>query len=95
MPFYKKVDHEMQLQKSAMFVDGPGVSLDASQHSTYTYPVQGWYWFDTDAEAEAALDWPVEVTDLVAYEKTDRCTRYIDSYFKMFNKLPPLRNTDV
>lgn len=33
------------------FVYGPTYELLASNKDTYTYPVEGWYWFDTLEEA--------------------------------------------
>lgn len=37
------------------FVEGPGVSLRAEDRASYTYPVDGWAWFDSYAQALAAL----------------------------------------
>jgi hypothetical protein len=33
------------------FVYGPTFELLAGNKDTYTYPVEGWYWFDTLEEA--------------------------------------------
>lgn len=32
--------------------------LYAADHESYTYPVDGWYWFDTEAEARAFFGLP-------------------------------------
>jgi len=32
--------------------------LHANQHQTYTYPVDGWTWFESDAEARAYFGLP-------------------------------------
>lgn len=43
---------------------GPNYVLDAryalrrEQHATYTYPVDGWYWFDSEAEARVFFKLP-------------------------------------
>lgn len=36
-------------------VDGPGFSLVRDNHTEYTYPQGGWYWFDSYSQALAAL----------------------------------------
>lgn len=33
--------------------------LNRAQHDSYTYPVEGWYWFDTENEARAFFDMPL------------------------------------
>lgn len=33
------------------FVHTPSISLLAENYLNYTYPVEGWYWFDTIEEA--------------------------------------------
>lgn len=53
MPFYKKTDTELLTAPS--FVHGPSFELDASIHDTYTYPVEGWYWYDTIDDALAGF----------------------------------------
>lgn len=34
-------------------VSGPWGDLVAEDHESYTYPVEGWYWFDSEADARA------------------------------------------
>jgi len=53
MPFYKLINGEML--EAPNFVHGPGFSLLNEQKSAYTYPVDGWYWFDAYEEAKAFL----------------------------------------
>lgn len=53
MPFYKKDNTELLVSHTR--VEGPGYSLDAENHSEHTYPVDGWYWFDTLEAAMAAM----------------------------------------
>ena len=52
MGFYN-FDDGVNLIYGPNFVEGPGFSLQADQHTTYTYPVNGWFWFDTLEEAQA------------------------------------------
>lgn len=63
MPFYKK-DGE-QLLVAPNFVSGPGVELAAENKDQHTYPVQGWYWFDTLEIAMAALSSDPEAVPMV------------------------------
>lgn len=53
MPFYKKTTEE--LLAAPNFVRAPDYDLFADQRDTYTYPVDGWYWFDSLDEAIAAF----------------------------------------
>lgn len=39
-------------------VSGPGYDLWRDLKDTYTYPVNGWIWFDTRAEAAAHFGVP-------------------------------------
>lgn len=34
------------------FVAFATFELDAELHTTYTYPIEGWYWFDTEEQAK-------------------------------------------
>jgi hypothetical protein len=36
-------------------VFGPTFTLLRDQHESYEYPVDGWYWFDTEEEARSFL----------------------------------------
>lgn len=56
--FYSQ-DHML---RAGQFVYGPGFTLLRADHATYTYPVQGWYWFDSAEEAAAAFG--CAVTDI-------------------------------
>jgi len=53
--FYKD-DEGSLLYGTVVF--GPTYILIESEHETYTYPVDGWYWFDSEAEARAFFDLP-------------------------------------
>lgn len=49
MAFYKLNNRGLQVAPTS--VEAPTFSLYADQKDTYTYPVGGWYWFDTEAQA--------------------------------------------
>lgn len=53
MAFYKLQDK--QLQVAPNFVKAPDYELNADDKDTYTYPVDGWYWFDTDEDAISGI----------------------------------------
>lgn len=60
MPFYKLDQSNILIAPN--FVAGPnGLNLDRTQKDSYTYPVSGWYWFDSDAEAAAYFKQPIGV----------------------------------
>jgi len=50
MPFYK-VDNGTLLV-GANNIENRDYVLEAYKHAEYTYPVDGWFWFDTDEEAQ-------------------------------------------
>ena len=62
MPFYKRENDE--LHAAPLFVSGPGVDLTAENKDQHSYPVEGWYWFDTLDEAMAALKSEPEMTPI-------------------------------
>jgi hypothetical protein len=54
--FYK--DDEGNLLFAPNGVTGPTYDLQPINHEAYTYPVEGWYWFDTEAEAREFFGLP-------------------------------------
>lgn len=50
MAFYKKVNNE--LFDGFGFVLTSEYELHEDLRETYDYPVDGWYWFDTEEEAK-------------------------------------------
>lgn len=50
MAFYKVETDYLLKAESDLF--GPGWNLFTVDKDIYTYPVEGWWWFDTDKEAE-------------------------------------------
>jgi hypothetical protein len=53
MSFYKRDGEELLVAPN--FVRGPRFELFAETHAENTYPIEGWYWFDTLDEAMAAM----------------------------------------
>lgn len=53
--FYK-LDGESLLYGE--LICGPTYTLISSEHQAYAYPVDGWYWFDSEADARAFFDLP-------------------------------------
>ena len=49
-PGFYKIDGE-ELFYGPNFVYGPDFSLIKDNKDTYSYPVEGWYWFDSEEEA--------------------------------------------
>ena len=56
--FYKNEDSLLLFGPNG--VSGPLFDLNPSAHAEYTYPVAGWYWFDTEEEARLFFGLPVE-----------------------------------
>jgi hypothetical protein len=53
--FYKLYEDELLHGK---IITGPTYTLIDSEHENYTYPVEGWYWFDSEEEARAFFGLP-------------------------------------
>jgi hypothetical protein len=54
--FYRIDPDGGELQYAPNFVYAPTYTLLRADHATYTYPVDGWYWFDTLKQAEAFFE---------------------------------------
>jgi hypothetical protein len=54
--FYKQDPESGTLLHAPNFVYARDYELHRADHATYTYPVDGWYWFDTLKQAEAFFD---------------------------------------
>ena len=52
--FYKKQEDD-QILYAPYWVEGLDISLVAQNKDQYEYPVDGWYWFDSEEEAIATL----------------------------------------
>lgn len=57
MAFYK---YDGELFEAPSAVESAEFSLYAEFYEQYSYPVMGWYWFDTREEALAFFDLPAE-----------------------------------
>lgn len=53
MPFYKRDGQELLCAPTT--VSGPGFALSADTHADHTYPVEGWWWFNSLDEAMANI----------------------------------------
>jgi hypothetical protein len=54
--FYKRDPDGGELLFAPHAVYGPGFTLLAEQHAEYSYPVDGWVWFESAAEAAALFE---------------------------------------
>ena len=57
------------------FVTAPGIELVRGAKDSYTYPVDGWYWFDSKQEAEAFFGIPIQIDgepDIISPENWDQ-----------------------
>ncbi len=54
MAFYKKDGESLLIAPN--FVYAPTFTLIAEDYETYTYPIDGWYWFDSEEEARQELN---------------------------------------
>lgn len=48
--FYKKEDQDLFYAPNSVYA--PTYTLLIEDYETYTYPVEGWYYFETEAEAK-------------------------------------------
>lgn len=56
MSFYKNENGSLLCGPN--FVENANYSLHRERHEEYTYPVDGWYWFENDEEARAFFGLP-------------------------------------
>jgi hypothetical protein len=52
--FYKLDDGALLYGPNAVI--GADLELLRAEHAAYDYPVAGWYWFDSEADARAYFD---------------------------------------
>jgi len=72
--FYK-VKKEGELAYAPNYVYGLSVELLREAKDSYTYPVYGWYWFDSKQEAEAFFGIPIQIDgepDIISPENWDQ-----------------------
>jgi hypothetical protein len=56
MAFYSFQYDSVQI---ANIIEAPGFLLTPGCKDQYSYPVEGWWWFDTDADASAHFGVPI------------------------------------
>jgi len=88
MAFYKRDGEELLVAPN--FVRGPGFDLFAETRGQNTYPVDGWYWFDTLDEAMLALAEKPPVTQISMYQARLRLLQIgaLDSVTEAIGSLP-------
>jgi hypothetical protein len=59
--FYRMSEETLFFAPNA--VRAPTYDLFRKDKDTYTYPVEGWYWFDTREAARAFFGLPLEPSD--------------------------------
>lgn len=92
MAFYKVVEGE--LVNAPSFVEALSYTLSAENHTDYAYPIDGWYWFDNDAQAQAALALFLPMPDLIPVQFHFLLAKYgFDDVINLI--LPSLKNTDI
>lgn len=50
MAFYKKTS-DTSIMDAQVSIKSPDYELLSDNRETYNYPIDGWYWFDTEDEA--------------------------------------------
>lgn len=61
--FYKLDNGQLLYAPNSVF--NADYELHANQHETYTYPVHGWTWFETDVEAREYFGLPEPEPEVV------------------------------
>lgn len=56
--FYALLDDQLDFGQMVSFADGTVIVLELKD--TYTYPIEGWYYFDTELEAKIFFNLPLE-----------------------------------
>jgi len=56
--FYALIDDQLDFGQVVSFVDGSMIVIELKD--TYTYPIEGWYYFDTEVEAKIFFNLPLE-----------------------------------
>ena len=92
MAFYKVVEGE--LVSAPSFVEAPSYTLNVDTHMDYEYPIDGWYWFDNEAQAQAELALFLPMPDLIPVQFHFLLAKYgFDDVINLI--LPSLKNTDI
>ena len=62
MSFFK-LDDEILLEAPTT-VMGLDYDLYAESHTEYEYPIEGWYWFDSELEAREFFGLPIDPVEM-------------------------------
>lgn len=97
MPLYRKIPHEMVLQKAENFVETASYSITAAGATKSTVFPDGWHYFGTDAEAETGLSWPIFVPrheddpkKFREYVSSDMFQEYLKAFSALHGHLPSI-----
>jgi hypothetical protein len=52
--FYKIINEETKEYSAGQYVHSAEYMLLEEKHDEYTYPIDGWEWFETEEEAKTA-----------------------------------------
>jgi hypothetical protein len=90
MPLYRKIPYEMTLQKAENFVETSSYSISAAGATKSSVFPDDWHYFDTDAEAQTGLSWPIFVPrredDAVRFREYVN-SQWFQEYLKAFSAL--------
>jgi hypothetical protein len=81
MSFYKREGNTLSIAPNGVYARD--FTLLASENATYTLPIDGWHWFDTDKQAYDFFDLPMpsdavaQPTDTITDEDLDDLASFI------------------
>jgi len=97
MPLYRKIPHEMTLQKAENFVSAPGYEINAATAKAGDTLPDGWKYYASDADAVTGLAWPLSVptyienpVEATAYVAGVAIQEYIQAFANLHGYLPSL-----
>ena len=59
-PGFYKLDGD-QIFYGPNFVENMNYQLYKEEHEKHTYPIDGWYWFDSEEEARIYFNLPINI----------------------------------
>lgn len=97
MPLYRKIAHEMVLQKADNFVASPTYTIEATGKTKASVLPDGWKFFENDADAVADLAWPISVplksedsAGFLAYAQSPAFQEYLKAFAALHGYLPSI-----
>lgn len=63
--FYKLQEQELYYAPNSVYGPLEEFELHKENKDNYIYPVDGWYWFNSEEEARVAFDLPLILPDVV------------------------------